>query len=146
MDPNATVEQARPIAAMMRDKVASTYGKPQDPKSIEASVKSLALKPESLARMTAWAAAADPRVTAAALYEDMTTDARPLLPAIKAPITIVVPWSASAFGRERTIAFYTRQYAGATKVVFADIAEAGHFVMLDQPAAFREALKRFLAK
>lgn len=146
MDPNATVEQAQPIAAMMRDKVASAYGKPQDPKSVEASVKSLALKPESLQRMTAWAAAADPRVTASALYEDMTTDARPLLPAIKAPITVVVPWSASAFGRERTIAFYTRQYAGAAKVGFADIGEAGHFVMLDQPAAFMEELKRFLAE
>ena len=146
MDPNVTVEQARPVAAMMRDKVASAYGKPQDPAMVEANVKSLALKSQSLIRMKAWAAAADPRVTAGALYEDMTTDARPLLPAIKAPLTVLVPWSESAFGRERTLAFYSKQYAGSAKVRFADIGDAGHFVMLDQPTRFAEELKRFLAE
>ena len=74
------------------------------------------------------------------------TDARPLLPAIKAPITIVVPWSDTAFGRERTLAFYAKQYAGAAKVQFADIGDAGHFVMLDQPQAFEAALEAFLAR
>ena len=146
MDPNATAEQARPIAAMMRDKVAAAYGKPVDPATVEANVKSLALKPESIALMKTWAAAADPRVTASALYDDMTTDARPMLPAIKAPITVVVPWSDSAFGKERTLAFYGRQYAGATSVRYADIGDAGHFVMLDQPGRFSEELKSFLSK
>ena len=146
MDPNTTVEQARPIAAMMRDKVAASFGKPADPALVEANVKGLALKPESLARMRLWAVAADPRVTAGALYDDMTTDARPMLPAIKAPITIVVPWSDSAFDKERTLAFYRRQYSGAANVRFADIGDAGHFVMLDQPARFAEELKRFVAE
>jgi pimeloyl-ACP methyl ester carboxylesterase len=146
MDPNATVEHARPIAAMMRDKVAAAYGKPQDPATIAANVRSLALKPDSLAKMTSWSAAADPRVTASALYEDMTTDARPSLSTIKAPITVVVPWSETAFGREKTIAFYTRQYAGAAKVSFVDIGDAGHFVMLDQPVKFAEELKRFVGQ
>lgn len=146
MDPNVTVDQARPVAAMMRDKVAATYGKPVDEAAVEANVRSLSLKPESVALTKAWAAKADPRVTAAALYEDMTTDARPLLPAIKAPITVVVPWSESAFGKDRTLAFYARQYAGAAKVTYADIGGAGHFVMLDQPEAFEAALKAFLAK
>jgi pimeloyl-ACP methyl ester carboxylesterase len=146
MDPNATVDQARPIAAMMRDRVLATYGKPADPAVVEANVKGLALKPESLVRMKAWAAAADPRVTAGALYDDMTTDARPLLPTIKAPIIVVVPWSDSAFGRERTLAFYSRQYAGALNVRYADIGDAGHFVMLDQPARFAEEVKRFVAE
>lgn len=144
IDPNATPEQAKPIAAMMRDRVAAAYGKPADPAMIEANVKGLALKPESIARMKAWAAAADPRVTAGALYEDMTTDARPLLPGIRAPITVVVPWSDGAFGRERTLAFYGRQYAGAANVCFADVGDSGHFVMLDQPEAFRAALREFL--
>lgn len=146
MDPNVTVEQARPVAAMMRDKVAAAYGKPVDPVAAEANVKGLALKPESIARMKAWSAAADARAIAGALYDDMTTDARPLLPAIKAPITIVVPWSDGGFGREQTLAFYGRQYAGAANVRFADIGDAGHFVMLDQPERFAEVLARFLAE
>jgi pimeloyl-ACP methyl ester carboxylesterase len=146
MDPNATAEQAKPIAAMMRDKVAAAYGKPVDEAAVEANVRSLSLKPASLALTKQWAAKADPRVTAGAVYEDMITDARPLLPAIKAPITVVVPWSEAAFGRERTLAFYAKQYAGAAKVSYADIGDAGHFVMLDQPQAFEAALETFLAK
>jgi len=146
MDPNATVEQAKPIAAMMRDKVAATYGKPVDEAAAEANVRSLSLKPASLALTKQWTAKADPRVTAGALYEDMITDARPLLPAIQAPITVVVPWSDTAFGKERTLAFYAKQYAGAAKVEFADIGDAGHFVMLDQPQAFNAALGAFAGK
>ena len=146
MDPNVTVEQARPVATMMRDKVAASYGKPVDPAAVEANVKGLALKPESLVLMRKWSVAADARVTARALYEDMTTDARPLLPATKAPITIVVPWSDSAFGKERTLAFYGKQYANAPNVRYADIGDAGHMVMLDQPKAFEDALEAFLGQ
>jgi pimeloyl-ACP methyl ester carboxylesterase len=146
MDPNATVEQAKPVAEMMRAKVAGGYGKPVDEAAVEASVRGLSLKPESVALTRQWAARADPRVTAGALYEDMTTDARPLLPAIKAPVTLVVPWSAKAFGRDATLAFYARQYAGTATIGFADIAEAGHFVMLDQPQAFQAAVDEFAAK
>ena len=129
MDPNATAEQAKPIAAMMHDKVAASYGKPIDEAAVEANVRGLSLKPISIALTKSWAAKADARVTAGALYEDMVTDARPLLPAIKAPITVVVPWSETAFGRERTLTFYAKQYAGAANVRFADIGDAGHFVM-----------------
>ena len=64
----------------------------------------------------------------------------------KPPITLVVPWSDSAFGKDRTLAFYGRQYAGATNVHYADIGDAGHMVMLDQPQAFQAAAEVFLAK
>ena len=94
--------------------------------------------------MAVWAAAADPRVTGQAMYEDMTTDLRPSLGAIKTPMTVVVPWSASKFGKDATLAFYARQYSGAQHISFADVAEAGHFVMLDQPEAFGAAVEAFL--
>ena len=145
MDPAASVETVRPAAAMMRDKVASTYGKPVDQAAIEANVRGLSLKPESIALTRQWAAKADPRVTAQALYEDLTTDVRADLASIAAPVTVVVPWTDSAFGKDRTLAFYSRQYAGTPHIRFADIGDAGHFVMLDQPEAFRAALREFLA-
>ncbi len=59
-------------------------------------------------------------------------------------ITVVVPWSDSGFGRERTLAFYRRQFAGTPDGRFVDIADAGHFVMLDQPKAFADALGMFV--
>jgi pimeloyl-ACP methyl ester carboxylesterase len=129
----------------MRDRIAAAYGRPADPAAVEANVRSLALKPESLTLMKRWAAAADPRVAAEFLYEDLTTDLRPALPAIRTPITILFPWSEVGFGKERTAAFYRRQYAGAATAQFVDIADSGHFVMLDQPEPFRAAVDRFLA-
>ena len=144
MDPGATVDAVRPVAEMMRTKVASTYGKPADPAAIEANVKSLALKPESIAQMKLWAAAADPRVTAQALYEDLTTDIRPDLAAIKTPVTLIVPWSDKGFGEERTLAFYKKQYATLPGAKFVGIGDAGHFVMLDQPERFAAAVTDFM--
>lgn len=144
LDPGATIEKVEPAAEMMRGRIASAYGKPADPATIEANVKSLALKPGSLTRMKAWAAAADPRVTAQALYEDLTTDIRPQLGTITTPVTILVPWSKTAFGEERTLAFYKQQYAALPNAKYVGIAEAGHFVMLDQPDEFAAAVDGFL--
>ncbi|MFL6856393.1 MAG: alpha/beta fold hydrolase [Allosphingosinicella sp.] len=140
----ATVATVEPGARAMREAIAAAYGKPVDPARTAAQVAGLALKPESRAKMEAWAAAADARVTSTAFYEDMTTDLRPALAKIQTPITLVYPWSAAAFGKERTDAFYRRNYAAAPHVTYVPIGEAAHFVMLDQPDAFRAALAAFL--
>jgi pimeloyl-ACP methyl ester carboxylesterase len=144
MDPSATAASVKPAAEMMRAKVASGYGKPADPATVEANVKSLALKPESIVRMKAWAAAADPRVSAQVLYEDLTTDIRPELGGITTPVTLIVPWTDTRFGEERTLAFYKRQYAALPNASFVGIGDAGHFVMLDQPVALGAAVEAFV--
>ena len=138
-----TPEQVAGAATIMRDQLAARYGKPVDPETIKGDVAGLALKPESRAKMTEWAAQADSRVTAQLLYEDMSTDMRPALSSLAMPITVVTPWSTSAFGEERTASFYRRQYDGARSITFVPIAEAGHMVMLDQPKLFAAALAAF---
>jgi pimeloyl-ACP methyl ester carboxylesterase len=144
MDPAATAEAVKPTAEMMRARIAAAYGKPADPAAAEANVKGLALKPESVARMTQWAATADPRVTAQAMYEDLTTDFRPHLASVTTPTTVIVPWSETGFGEERTLGFYRRQFAALPKASFVGIGEAGHFVMLDQPGKFAAAVEAFV--
>lgn len=139
-----TAASIEPVARAMRDQVAARYGKPVSAEAAASDVARLALKAESRSKMALWAAAADPRVTAQALYEDMTTDLRPSLASIKTPLTVVVPWSAGAFGKEATLAFYARQYSGAPNVAYVDAAEAGHFVMLDLPDVFGSAVTAFL--
>jgi pimeloyl-ACP methyl ester carboxylesterase len=139
-------EQVEPIAKAMRDTVAARYGKPLDAAKIKADVNGLALRPESRAQMAVWAAAADPRVTAQLLYEDMSTDLRPALAGLKIPVTVVVPWTDTSFGKDRTMAFYRRQYAANPAITYADIPDRGHFVMLDQPVLFRGALDTFLGR
>jgi pimeloyl-ACP methyl ester carboxylesterase len=135
-----------PQAAAMRDRVAASYGKPLSAEAVAAQTKGLALKPESIARMTRWASAADARVTAEAMYEDLTTDLRSGLASIQTPITLVYPWNAGGPTREMAGPFYRKQYATALHVSFVDIGDAAHFVMLDQPEAFRAALAAFLAR
>lgn len=103
-----------------------------------------ALKPDSRAAVAGWMRAADTRVAGQAMYEDMLTDLRPRLAAIATPMTVLVPWT-EARGEARAIGFYKSEYAGAPNVAFTGIADSGHFVMLDQPAAFRAALAAFLA-
>ena len=93
--------------------------------------------------MAEFAARADPRVTAQLSYEDMSPDLRRALKDLALPIMVVVPWSDSGFGKERTLAFYRRQFAAAPDVRFVDIADSGHFVMLDQPKVFADALGAF---
>ena len=141
--PEPTPAQVEPIARMMRDTVAKRFGKPIDPATMKGDVDALAVKPASRVRMAEYAARADPRVTAQLLYEDMSTDMRPALKKLALPITVVVPWSDGGFGKERTLAFYRRQFVGTPDIRFVDIADSGHFVMLDQPKAFADALGLF---
>jgi pimeloyl-ACP methyl ester carboxylesterase len=139
-----SVAMVEPRAAEMRDAVAAGYGKAPDPAAAEANVAGLTRKPErSLAKMKAWAMAADPRVSAQAMYEDLTTDMRAELAKIRAPLTIAYAWN-DVYPREaQAEAFFRAQYVRATGARFVAIGDSGHFIMLDQPEAFARALAAF---
>lgn len=140
--PTATVAMVEPRGKAMRDQMIASFGKPTDPATAEAVANSLALKPESRAKVKAWAMAADPRVTGEAMYEDLTTDLRPDLATIRTPITLVYPWAA-AVPKERADMLYKGAYAAAPAMTYVDIGDSAHFVMLDQPTAFAAALATF---
>jgi pimeloyl-ACP methyl ester carboxylesterase len=140
--PGATVEMMAPQAVAMRDRMAASYGKPADPATADATANGLALKPASRSKVKAWMMAADPRVAAQALYEDLTTDLRPNVAGITTPLTIVYPWS-SALPEARAEAVYRGAYGKAAHATFVPIGDAAHFVMLDQPVAFAAALQAF---
>lgn len=144
--PTATVAMVEPQAKAIRAQMASGFGKPADAANAEATANRLALKPESRAMVKAWVMASDPRVSGEAFYEDMTTDLRPDLAGITTPITLVYPWAATGPTREEAGPLYRGAYAGAPHVDFVEVADSAHFVMLDQPAAFRAALMGFVGK
>lgn len=139
-----TPAMVAPQAAMMRDRMAANYGKPITPEMAEAQTKGLALKPDSIVKMKAWAAKADPRVAAQAMYEDLTTDLRPDLASITTPITLLYPWNAGGPTKAMADPFYRKQYAAAPNVTYVDIGDAAHMVMLDQPEAFAKAVAAFV--
>lgn len=140
--PDATVTQVEPQAKAMRDQMVASFGK-SDVAAAERTATGMALTPAARAKVAAWIAKADPRVAGQAMYEDMTTNLRPDMATIATPITLVFPYSA-ALPKERAEPFYRGEYAKAPKVTFVPIADSGHFVMLDQPAAFAEALASFV--
>ena len=141
--PGATVAQIEPQAKAMREQMVASYGKPADAAANAALAAGMALEPGSRAKIAAWVAKADPRVSAQAMYEDMTTDLGPDMAGIATPITLVYPWSAR-LPKERANGFYRAEYADAPHVTFVPVGESGHFVMLDQPAAFAAAVANFL--
>lgn len=141
---DVTASMVEPQAAKMRDAFAAGYLKPADPTAVEASIASLTLDPEYHVRMKEWAMAADPRVTAEALYENLTTDLRPELAAIRAHVIVVYAWNEKYPLKERVDPFFHQQYAAVQRITYVGIGPSAHMVMLDQPAKFQEALEHFL--
>lgn len=135
--PGATVAQVEPQARAMRDRIAAAWGNAPDAAAADGIANSLAATRDARAKVKAWALATDVRVSAAAMYEDMTTDLRPDVAKLALPITLVYPAPGDAL--------YHRAYAAAPRVTYVPVANAAHFVMLDQPAAFDAALAAFLA-
>jgi pimeloyl-ACP methyl ester carboxylesterase len=88
----------------------------------------------------------DRRVLAQALYEVMTVDLRPRLPALAAPVTVVYGWSADERSpRSQTDSLFRQAYARLkTPATFERIEGAEHMVMIDRPQRFLAAVERFL--
>ena len=144
MMPDPSVAKIEPIAAALRDRMAATYGQPANAAANAQIAQTNALKPASQAQVAQWIAAADPRVTALGLYEDMTADLRADMAGITAPITLLYPWSAGRLPQAQADGFYHAAYKDAPNVTYVPVGDSGHFIMLDQSEAFLAALKTFL--
>lgn len=136
--PDAKVDSVRPVAAAMRDSIRTATTPSEAPANMSNSAA-------GLARVTSWLRVADRRVVAEALYEDMTSDLRPDVAAFGArPLTVVyaVPNAAMA---PMVRNLYASAYAAAPKAKLVPVDNSYHFIMLDQPDAFRAAVASFLA-
>ena len=71
----------------------------------------------------------------------MTTDLRPELGKIEVPVQVIYAHDAQ-FGVPATLvdALFRRAYAGLANVRFTRIDDSFHFVMLDQPGRFADAV------
>ena len=105
----------------------------------------LVKSPEGLKQATSWAVASDKSVVARAMYEDMTTDLRADLPKIKSPVTMLYPWDTKGgYTREATDKFYQSNFAALPGCKLVCVENSFHFIMLDQPEKFAEAVDAFL--
>jgi len=139
--PGATVARLEPQAKAMREQMAVSFGKPNPANA--ATARSMALTPAAQETIAGWMAKADARVSGQAMYEDLTTDLRPDMAAIATPITLVMPYS-DAMPKDRAEPFYRAEYGKTPNLTLVPVGESGHFVMLDQPAAFAAAVEQFV--
>ena len=83
----------------------------------------------------------DQAAVAQAMGDVAGSDFRPILATVSAPVTVLAAWSEGApYSSDQLRAIYEGQYAGLTDVDVRVIANSRHFIMLDQPDAFANAL------
>lgn len=87
----------------------------------------------------------DRKAVADATYELMTTDLRPELGDIQAPVQVVYAYD-PLYGIPATSvdATFANAYAGTRNISFKRIDGSFHFVMLDQQQAFAQTVVNFL--
>lgn len=142
--PTATVESIKPQAAAMRDATIAMSAEAfasQQAMGAPRYVKST----EGQALMLAWSKASSQSVVGRAMYDLLTTDARPGLSDVKVPTTLLYPFD-PAIGAPVTMIekIYVNAYAGLPGVTLKRVDDSRHFIMLDQPKAFAEAVEAFL--
>ncbi len=140
---DATVETVQPRAAAFRDAILAMSGeawRAQQAATLAALASNEAARPPLLED----ALASDRGVVARALYEDIVTDMRPALAAMRTPLTVA--YAVNPFATETRFGSLIRAgFAGAPDVRFVPVEPSYHFIMLDQPARFAAILAAFLA-
>jgi N-formylmaleamate deformylase len=98
-----------------------------------------------IAKSAAWAAASDAPTIGRTIADMLTTDLRPSLARIKAPVLLMMAGDGfPAAQRDMMRARYAAQLSAAPNHQLVVIDGARHYVMLDAPAAFQRALAKFL--
>ncbi len=137
--PGRTAAEIGPQAAAMRDAITATHGNPRPPVTTDPG-GIWSNHPAGRIRVANWSNAADQRVVARAMYDDLTTDATADLANIRArPFTVLYATGAGPIAT----AIWGKAYAGSPATL-EPVADSYHFIMLDQPAAFAAAVDRFL--
>lgn len=144
IDPTATAETAAPQAAAFRDGMLlapAAQAEAMQRTAIDRLAKTAAARPA----LVEAALRSDRRAVADATYELMTTDLRPELGSIQSPVQVVYAYD-PLYGipAASVDATFANAYAGARNISFKRIDGSFHFVMLDQPQAFAQAVVGFL--
>jgi pimeloyl-ACP methyl ester carboxylesterase len=141
--PGVTVAQVEPQAAQIRDQLVKetqeAFAAGED-----AQLAALVKSPEGLALALAMAKASDHAVAGQAVYDDLTTDARPDLAKVKAKVVVLYPFDAAGMPTSAVDELYRGAYAAVPGVKLVRIDGSRHFIMYDQPDAFDREVQAFL--
>lgn len=142
--PGTTAQSVEPVAAQLRAKTAASSGEERR-KVAEATLATMVTSPELRAGPIAHTLSTDPALSGQALYELITTDLRPALKDLKAPLTVLwVRPPTVPLTQEQLGLVYKLSYATAPQAQLKHIPDSLHFIMFDQPEVFRKELGAFL--
>lgn len=140
--PLATVDAVRPQAEAMLPALIARGQQPTD----ERALQTMSVTDEGRAQVAAWGARSDWRVTARVFHDVLLTDIRPDLPRISVPVTLLYPYSEVLGPEAQVDTLYGNAYAGLREVTLKRIDGSRHFISIDQPDLFAQAVEDFLAQ
>lgn len=110
------------------------------------AAQKLATQQIAVERIVHWGIASDRQMTADVMAEVMTTDLRPELAKIRAPVEIIYAWDrAGPATRTGLDQVYAASYAGLARQRRVRIDNARHYIMFDQPEVLYHAMRDWLA-
>lgn len=145
VDARTTTEDVRPLAELARTAILFLGGEALQVQAPELG-RNLGGAADAVFGTLGWQGG-DRRVLAQGLYEVMTSDLRPALTRIRAPVTVVYGWSRQQDSpRARVDGLFRNGFRDLpSPPTYERIEGAQHMVMIDRPEAFAEAMDRFLA-
>jgi pimeloyl-ACP methyl ester carboxylesterase len=140
MGPGATPDSVKPMAEGIR------RAPPLPAAANEKMLAAMVSGADNRKMVAAWSQASDPSTVQNALADDLELDLRPDLGRLHTPITLLYPDNGPVGAPPGAMdGFYKSAFAGAPTIRLVRVDKSLHFIMLDQPAAFSEALDAFLA-
>ena len=141
-----TAAQAQAMIAPMG--VAMAAQKPaQFAEGQKQFIGAMVTDPAKAAALAAQTGKSDPATTGQAMAELMGRDLRPLLGTIKCPVLVLGALADKTHGNTKAAdveAAYRRQYANLPQAKFKFFAQSRHFIMIDDPRGFDDALSESL--
>jgi len=144
LDPTATVKSATAPATAMRNAIAN-QSKDQFVAQQQLTMRSMIRDPAKADHWSVWTSKSDPATVAQIMFEVMTTDLRPSLRRIKAPILLIAATGAMPPTMQAgATAAYQAQLALAPDARLVVNPDSLHFVQLDQPKWLLAQIETFL--
>lgn len=146
-----SAEQRQAMAAQMRETMAAATPEQFKAQTLGYMQKVGVIDPQLAARYAPMNARSDIKASAEYMAEDLAADLRPGLKNANVPILEIAPYYAPDFSQPPMVmsetqktAYYQSLLANAPNAKVVSISPSRHFVMLDQPAKFQQALDDFL--
>ena len=146
-----TAPQRQAMAAQMQQQMAAATPEQFQAQSLGYMQKIGVIDPQLAARYAPMNARSDIKASAQYMAEDLAFDGRAALKNANVPILEISPYNAPDFSQPpmamseaQKTAYYQSLLADAPNAKVVSIAPSRHFVMLDQPVKFQQALDNFI--